>query len=124
MEKDIQRKAFFIYNDFMELVEDLTDEEAGKLFKAMGAYAISQKAPAFEKDERLLKVMFKNFKAFEDENRKKWEKAQAQRSEAGKASAEARKRKKEKAAEEEKPVSLKEKYHRVNEAYQRELQQN
>ena len=122
MEKDIQRKAFLIYNDFMELVEDLTDEEAGKLFKVMGAYAVSQKAPAFEKDERLLKVMFKNFKAFEDENRAKWEKAQAQRSEAGKASAEARKRKK--AAEEEKPVSLKEKYHRVNEAYKREMQQN
>ena len=56
------------------------------------------------------------------ENRAKWEKAQAQRSEAGKASAEARKRKK--AAEEDKPVSLKEKYHRVNEAYKREMQQN
>ena len=122
MEQDMQRKAFLVFNDFMELVEDLTDEEAGKLFKVMGAYAVSQKAPAFEKDERLLKVMFKNFKAFEDENRAKWEKAQAQRSEAGKASAEARKRKK--AAEEDKPVSLKEKYHRVNEAYQRELQQN
>ena len=118
----MQRKAFLVYNDFMELVEDLTDEEAGKLFKVMGAYAVSQKAPAFEKDERLLKVMFKNFKAFEDENRAKWEKAQAQRSEAGKASAEARKRKK--AAEEEKPVSLKEKYHLVNEAYKREMQQN
>lgn len=118
----MQRKAFLVYNDFMDLVEDLTDTEAGKLFKAMGAYAVSQKAPAFEKDERLLKVMFKNFKAFEDENRAKWEKAQAQRSEAGKASAEARKRKK--AAEEDKPVSLKEKYHRVNEAYKREMQQN
>lgn len=122
MEKDIQRKAFLIYNDFMELVEDLTDEEAGKLFKAMGAYANKQVMPNFDKNDRVLTFMFRRFRAFDDENRHKWEDIRIKRSEAGKASGEARKRKKE--AEDEKPVSLKEKYHRVNEAYKREMQQD
>lgn len=120
MEKDNQRKAFLIYNDFMELVEDLTDEEAGKLFKAMGAYANNQVIPNFDKNDRVLTFMFRRFRTFDDENRHKWEDIRIKRSEAGKASAEARK----KAADEDKPVSLKEKYHRVNEAYKREMQQN
>ena len=118
----MQRKAFLVYNDFMELVEDLTDEEAGKLFKAMGAYTNNQVIPNFDKNDRVLTFMFRRFRAFDDENRHKWEDIRIKRSKAGKASGEARKRKKE--AEDEKPVSLKEKYHRVNEAYKREMQQN
>ena len=65
------RTSFPVYFACAEMVDDLTDEEAGRLFKAVIEYAQSQKDQAFNGD-RLLGIVFKGFKKIEDDSRAKY----------------------------------------------------
>lgn len=62
------RTSFPVYFASAEMVDDLTDEEAGRLFKAVIQYAQNQKPPDF-KGDRLLSTVFKNFRKYEDDSR-------------------------------------------------------
>lgn len=65
------RISFPVYFASAEMVDSLTDEEAGRIFKAVIQYAKDQKPPDFKKD-RLLSTVFINFRKFEDDSRVKY----------------------------------------------------
>lgn len=74
------KNSFILYHDQKEVVDELTDEQAGKLFKAIYEYNITKKI----KLTGALKLVFIPFKTAFDRNNEKWEETAEQRSEAGK----------------------------------------
>lgn len=75
------KKSFLIYIDSQELVYKLSDEEAGRLFKAMLEYNATGNIPPLD---RLLDTLFTSFKAQFDRDMDKWEEIKEKRSAAGK----------------------------------------
>lgn len=77
-------KSFIIYKDWEEYLETLTDEETGKLFRALFAYAKRAEETPFDGALRMLFTMMRNTI---DRYGKKWEDVCEARSE-GKRSSE------------------------------------
>lgn len=73
------RDSFILYTDQKEAVDELSDEDAGKLFKAIYEYNKTNKI----KVEGMLKVIFMQFKVFLDKDFIKWEEEKNKRVEAG-----------------------------------------
>lgn len=76
----MEKNSFILYIDQKEVIEQLSDEEAGKLFKAIYQYN-------YNKDiiiDGMLKIIFTQFKIFFDKDNEKWELEKNRRSEAGK----------------------------------------
>ncbi len=53
-----KRKSFVLHKDSLEILPDLTDEQAGKLFKAIYAYQIDEET----KLDQIIKMVFLPFK--------------------------------------------------------------
>ena len=64
------KKSFVVYTDWAEFLEDITDEEAGILFKALFEYAADGTEPAFKGAMRPIFRMMKNCL---DRDGAKWE---------------------------------------------------
>ena len=47
------RKSFIIHNDSLDILDQLTDQQAGKLFKAISCY---QKTGRINQDDQLVKI--------------------------------------------------------------------
>jgi len=86
MSQEHQRKSFILHTDSLEILDDLTDEQAGKLFKAIKQYQNGNDA----KLPQLIKIAFSPFKNYFDRDNKKWELEIEKRREAGRLGAEAR----------------------------------
>lgn len=65
-----ENKSFLIYKDWEEYLETLTDEEVGKLFRALFAYAKRGEETPFDGALRMLFTMIKNTI---ERDGKKWE---------------------------------------------------
>lgn len=63
------KKGFLLLNNQIEIVEDLTDEQAGQLLKAFYDYNNGKEI----KLKGLMKSIFKNFKVVFDENEQKYQ---------------------------------------------------
>lgn len=75
--KEDKKKSFIMYTDNREQIEMLSDEEAGRIFKALLAYVDEGKV--IDKGSRLVKVVFQGFKAQIDRDKEKYEKVRALR---------------------------------------------
>lgn len=89
------KDSFILYTEQKEVVDKLTDEQAGKLFKAIYEYAETDKMPQLDS---LLDIVVIPFKQSMDRNTEKWEEIKKKRSEAGKIGAEIKKQKQAKEA--------------------------
>ena len=78
------KKSFVLYADYVQVFEQLTDDEAGKMVKHLFRYVNDQEP---EIDDRLLKILFEPIKQQLKRDLKKWEIKREKLSEAGKASA-------------------------------------
>lgn len=94
------KNSVLLYCDIINTVEELTDEEAGKLFKHYLRY-INDLNP--EPPDKITKLVFEPIKQNLKRDLKKWEKTVEGRSKAGKASAEKRNKPKQK---ETKPTNV------------------
>ncbi|MGL6118931.1 MAG: DUF6291 domain-containing protein, partial [Fusobacteriaceae bacterium] len=65
------KNSFVIYNDFEEIIEELSDEQVGKLFKAIFKFEKENIEPIFEGE---LKIVFKVVKSFLVRNNEKYAK--------------------------------------------------
>lgn len=74
------KKSFVLYNDQKEVIDELDDEQAGRLFKAIYEYNVNKKVIL----KGALKVIFIPFKTSFDRDDEKWESITKARSEAGK----------------------------------------
>ncbi len=86
MGKSAHKKSFLIHTDSLEILDDLTDEQAGKLFKAIKDYQFGDKP----KLPQLIKIAFNPFKNYFERDNEKWESEIEKRREAGRLGAEAR----------------------------------
>lgn len=77
-------KSFIIYKDWEEYLETLTDEETGRLFKALFAYAKRVEETPFDGALRMLFTMMRNTL---ERDGKKWEDVCEARSEGRKSKA-------------------------------------
>lgn len=75
-------KSFIVYKDWEEYLETLTDEETGRLFRALFAYAKRAEEAPFDGALRMLFTMMRNTV---DRDGKKWEDVCEARSEAKKS---------------------------------------
>lgn len=64
-----EKKGFIVYDDIMEVVDRLSDEEAGQLLKGMLGYSISGKDPKFK---GVLEFVFIPIKQQMDRNAEKY----------------------------------------------------
>jgi len=48
MKESGAKKGFVLYNDYKDMCDDLTDEEAGQLFKAIFAHEAGEEGPHLE----------------------------------------------------------------------------
>jgi len=85
------KKSFVLYSDIEEMLNELPDDIAGRLFKTIIAY-VNDKNPVVE--DVLLKVSFAPIKAQLKRDLVKYESKKTQYSDAGKASAESKRLKK------------------------------
>lgn len=83
----MMKKGFLIYQDTGALVNKLTDEQAGQLFKAIFAYESEEECP---KLDAITDIVYETITAYLDRNREKYEKVRQKRSEAGKKGMEKR----------------------------------
>lgn len=81
------KKSFVLYADYMESIEELSDDEAGKLLKHIFRY-VNDLNPVCE--DKLVKLTFIPIKNQLKRDLENWEIIKGKRSEAGKASAEAK----------------------------------
>ena len=81
------RESFILYTNQKEIIDRLTDEQAGKIIKAIYQYEETGEMP--ELDETLSLVVIP-FKTVLDKNEEKWNKIKAKRSEAGQKGMETR----------------------------------
>ena len=82
------KDSFVLYTEQKEVVDKLTDEQAGKIFKAIYEYVQTDKMPELDS---LLDIIIIPFKQSLDRNTEKWEEIKKKRSEAGKKGAEIKK---------------------------------
>lgn len=54
------KKSFILYYDTIEILDDLTDEEAGKIFKAVKAFEMTGEVVELEKGMRRVFLPFKH----------------------------------------------------------------
>jgi uncharacterized phage protein (TIGR02220 family) len=80
------KKSFILYNDQREVIETLTDEQVGKLFKALFAYVDGEAVNL----EPIVNIAFINIRQSIDRAVEKWEEVAEMRSEFGKMGAEKR----------------------------------
>ena len=80
-ESKMDKSSFLIYLDYQEQFDLLTDEEAGRLIKAIIKY---EKTGEIPKLDGMLKMAFSFIKTQLDRDRKKWKEEKQKRSEAGK----------------------------------------
>ena len=80
------RNSFILYTDQKETIDELSDEEAGKIFKALYEYNKTEQINL----TGVLKAIFMQFKVFLDKDNTKWEETKSKRSEAGKKGMESR----------------------------------
>lgn len=76
------KKSFILYAENIKQISLLSDEEAGKIFKAVLTYAGTGETTHF--DDRLLQIIFTIFQSQIDKNSEKWEETRKKRAEAGK----------------------------------------
>lgn len=76
----MDKKSFVLYNDQKEVIDELDDEQAGKLLKAIYQYNATKEIIL----KGALKIIFIPFKTAFDRDDEKWEKTRNARSEAGK----------------------------------------
>lgn len=74
------KKSFILYHDQKEVIDELDDEQAGKLFKAIYEYNVNKKITL----TGALKLVFIPFKTSFDRNDAEWNDVAKKRSEAGK----------------------------------------
>lgn len=74
------KNSFILYHDQKEVIDELTDEEAGKLFKAIYDYNVNKKNNL----TGMLKLVFIPFKTSFDRDQEKWDEIKEKRSLAGK----------------------------------------
>ena len=67
-EENIKRSSFLLYIDKKEIVENLTDEQAGKVFKAIYKYVDEKEEIELDPVSKIVFVMFKQL-LDKDENR-------------------------------------------------------
>lgn len=67
-----EKKDFIIYHNSYTLVEELTDDEAGKLFKSLYRYSMNKEEPTFEK-RSILSMAFKAIRTAIDISNKKYQ---------------------------------------------------
>ena len=84
------KDSFILYTEQKEVIDKLSDEQAGKLIKAIYEYVETDKLP---KLDAILDIVIIPFKQNIDRNTDKWEKIKQKRSEAGKIGAEMKKQK-------------------------------
>ena len=89
------KDSFILYTEQKEVIDKLTDEQAGKLIKAIYEYVETDKMPQLDS---LLEIIIIPFKQNIDRNIDKWEQIKQKRSEAGKIGAEIKKQKQAKQA--------------------------
>lgn len=89
------KDSFILYTEQKEVIDKLTDEQAGKLIKAIYEYVETDKMPQLDS---LLEIVIIPFKQNIDRNIDKWEQIKQKRSEAGKIGAEIKKQKQAKQA--------------------------
>lgn len=94
------RKSFPIFLSFGRMANYLNDTDAGKLFKAVVAYAENRKEPDFSNNPMLM-MAFDNFRTTEDDNLAKWIEMREKRVKAGLKSGEVRGKKKQEQEQEE-----------------------
>lgn len=75
------KNSFVLYTDYSESVDELTDEEAGKLFKALLHY---EKVRTVDDLDRVVYTHFSYIKKQLDRDRTKWEEIKEKRIESGK----------------------------------------
>ena len=73
------RKSFVLYNDSLSVLKEMTDEQAGKLFRAISAFHNKEE---YEMD-LLTKIAFANFKTYFQNNDEKYKQVSLTRSELG-----------------------------------------
>ncbi len=89
------KDSFILYTEQKEVIDKLTDEQAGKLIKAIYEYVETDKMPQLDS---LLEIVIIPFKQNIDRNIDKWEQIKQKRSEAGKIGAEIKKQRQAKQA--------------------------
>lgn len=77
----MDKNSFLIYLDYQEQFELLTDEQAGKLIKAILEY---EKTGKILELDGMTKIAFSFIKTQLDRDRKKWQEEKQKRREAGK----------------------------------------
>lgn len=82
----MNKKSFVLYTDQKEIVDELDDEQAGKLFKAIYEYNTANTVSL----TGILKSVFMSFKIAFDRDEQKWNDITKKRSEAGKKGMESR----------------------------------
>lgn len=70
-EKEVKKKSFLVYYDNQVIVRHLTDDEAGKLFKALFPYAADGVKPDFE-DNQALAMAFDVLRIAIDRDKEKY----------------------------------------------------
>ena len=89
------KDSFILYTEQKEVIDKLSDEQAGKLIKAIYEYVETGQMP---KLDALLEIVIIPFKQNIDRNANKYEETKKKRSEAGKIGAEVKKQMKTKQA--------------------------
>ena len=79
---DEGKKGFIMFLSFADIIQELTDEEAGRLLKAIMQHEGGEEVDLG--NDRLLKVAYKAITSDIDRQDEKWEKTRYARSEAGK----------------------------------------
>lgn len=77
-----KRNSFIMLLEHIHTMDEFTDEEVGKIVRAYAAFVESDAEPDF--DDRSMRIMWKNIKAFDEVNREKIASQAEARREAGK----------------------------------------
>ena len=81
------KDSFIFYTEYREAIEDMTDEEAGMLLKALISYAEGEEIKIKDKAVRMV---FLTIKPRLDRDRAKWQETVEKRREAGQKGGEAK----------------------------------
>lgn len=76
-----EKESFILYTEQKAVLDKLTDEQAGKLIKAIYEYEATGNMPELDP---ILEIIMIPFKTILDKNAQKWEEERQKRSEAGK----------------------------------------
>ena len=81
------KSSFILYTDFYDVIKDLTDEQIGKLHRAIYIYQLEDKIIELD---AITKMAFKFIRLQLDKNKSKWEETKEKITEAGKKGSEKR----------------------------------